>query len=72
MRWIGICERAFDLLCKRAATRELSDGVMLGEKQMIQQWIAECRAEIDAARFMVMNAAEKMHADVFEPLFKDK
>jgi len=63
MRWIGICERSFDMLCKRAATRELADGVMLGEKQMIQQWIAECRAEIDAARFMVMNAAEKMHAE---------
>ena len=63
MRWIGICERSFDLMCKRAATRELSDGVMLGEKQMVQQWIAECRAEIDAARFMVLHAAEKMQTE---------
>ena len=24
MRWIGICERAFDLMCRRASSRELS------------------------------------------------
>jgi alkylation response protein AidB-like acyl-CoA dehydrogenase len=24
MRWVGICERAFDLMCRRAATRELA------------------------------------------------
>jgi acyl-CoA dehydrogenase len=60
MRWIGICERSFDLLCKRAATRELSPGKALGQKQMVQQWIAECRAEIHAARLMVLHAAWKI------------
>jgi len=60
MRWIGICERAFDLMCKRAATRELRDGKMLGHQQTIQNWISESRAEINAARFMVLHAAEKM------------
>lgn len=60
MRWIGICERSFDLMCQRAATREIGPGVMLGEKQMIQQMIAESRAEIDAARLMVLNAAHTM------------
>ena len=29
MRWIGICERVFDLMCRRAATREISRGEML-------------------------------------------
>ena len=60
MRWIGICERAFDMMCKRAATRELRDGKMLGHQQTVQNWISESRAEINAARFMVLHAAHKM------------
>ena len=57
MRWIGICERAFELMCARAASRELSPGKALGTKQIVQAWIAESRAEIDAARLMVLRAA---------------
>ncbi|HEX4458817.1 MAG TPA: acyl-CoA dehydrogenase family protein [Polyangia bacterium] len=57
MRWIGICERAFTLMCKRAATREVAPGNVLGGKQLVQAWIAESRAEIDAARLMVLRAA---------------
>ncbi|MEO1229632.1 MAG: acyl-CoA dehydrogenase family protein [Myxococcota bacterium] len=62
MRWIGICERAFDLLCERAATRELAPGKLLGTRQIVQQWIAESRAEIHAARLMVLHAAWKIEA----------
>jgi alkylation response protein AidB-like acyl-CoA dehydrogenase len=57
MRWIGICERAFELMCQRAATRDISDGKMLGGKQIVQSWIAESRAQINAARLMVLQAA---------------
>ncbi|HEV7506552.1 MAG TPA: acyl-CoA dehydrogenase family protein [Thermoanaerobaculia bacterium] len=57
MRWIGICERAFDLMCERAATRELSPGKPLGTRQLVQSWIAESRAEIDAARLLVLRTA---------------
>jgi alkylation response protein AidB-like acyl-CoA dehydrogenase len=57
MRWIGICERAFDLMCRHAATRELAPGKPLGTKQLVQAWIAESRAEIHAARLMVLHAA---------------
>lgn len=60
MRWIGICERAFNLMCHYAATREIADGVKLGEKQMVQAFIAESRADIDAARYMVLHAAHFM------------
>ncbi len=60
MRWIGICERAFDLMCKRALERDMGDGQKLADKQVIQHWIAESRAEINAARFMVLHAAYKM------------
>ena len=63
MRWIGICERAFDTLCQHAATRELAPGVRLGSKQMVQQWIAEIRAEIHAARLMVLHAAWRIERD---------
>ncbi len=60
MRWIGICERVFDLMCQRAISRELDYGKPLAEKQTIQNWIAESRAEIKASRLMVMDTAEKM------------
>ncbi len=57
MRWIGICERSFDLMCRHAATRELSPGRQLGTQEIVQAWIAESRAEIDAARMMVLKTA---------------
>jgi acyl-CoA dehydrogenase len=62
MRWIGICERAFDMMCRRAATRELGPGKLLAHKQTIQNWIAESRAEIDAARLAVLHAAWRIDA----------
>jgi acyl-CoA dehydrogenase len=60
MRWIGICERAFDLMCQRAAKRQLSPGQTLATRQIVQQWIAESRAEILAARLMVLHTAQKI------------
>ncbi|TMA72170.1 MAG: acyl-CoA dehydrogenase [Deltaproteobacteria bacterium] len=60
MRWIGICERAFELMCQRAAERELAPGKPLATQQTVQQWIADSRASIDAARLMVLHAAWKM------------
>lgn len=62
MRWVGLCERALDLLCRRAATRELAPGRPLAEKQAVQHWVAECRAEIDAARLMVLETARRIEA----------
>jgi len=61
MRWIGICNRAFDLMCSRASKRLISpDGRTLATKQIIQSWIAECAANIQAARLMTLNAAWKI------------
>lgn len=60
MRWIGICERAFDMMCERAVSREISPGKNLESKQTIQNWIAESRAEINASRLMVLDAAHKI------------
>jgi acyl-CoA dehydrogenase len=57
VRWLGICERAFDLMAERAATRELGAGRPLGSRQIVQAWIAESRAEIEAARLLVLRTA---------------
>jgi len=60
MRWIGICERAFEMMCHYAATRLLAPGKPLGSRQIVQEWIAESRAEINASRLLVMQAAEQI------------
>ena len=60
MRWIGIAERSFDLMCKRAVSRELAPGDLLASRQTVQNWIADSRAAIDAARLMVLHAGWKI------------
>ncbi|MDT8273499.1 MAG: acyl-CoA dehydrogenase family protein, partial [Desulfomonilia bacterium] len=57
----GICNRVFDLMCSRAVSRIISpDRKTLATKQIIQSWIAESAAEIQAARLMTLNAAWKI------------
>ena len=63
MRWLGIAERAFRMMVHRAATRELAPGEVLGQQQVIQHWIAECRAEMDAAKLLVLDVAERIERD---------
>ncbi|HDP80579.1 MAG TPA: acyl-CoA dehydrogenase, partial [Spirochaetes bacterium] len=61
MRWLGICARAFDLMCARAASRLISrDRKTLATKQAVQFWIAESAAEIQAARLMTLHSAWKI------------
>jgi alkylation response protein AidB-like acyl-CoA dehydrogenase len=60
MRWVGICERALDILCRRAAGRPIAPGRMLGTCQAVRHSIADCRVEIDAAKMLVLQAAWKM------------
>ena len=57
MRWIGICNRAFDLMCGRARDRIIGPDRKLASKQIVQSWIAESAAAIQAARLMVLHAA---------------
>ncbi len=58
MRWIGICERVFDTMCRHISRRKIDeDGKTLATRQIAQEWVAEARAEIDAARLMVLHAA---------------
>ena len=60
LRWVGVCERALHMTCERAARRELAPGVPLASKQAVQHAIAESRAEIDAARLLVLRTAERI------------
>ncbi len=60
MRWIGICNRCFDLMCARALERPITPEKKLAGMQIIQSWIAECAADIQAARLMVLHAAWKI------------
>ncbi len=60
MRWIGICERAFEMMCDYAVKRQLAPGKSLATSDIIQTWIAESRAEINAARLMVLHTAQKI------------
>ena len=62
MRWIGVCERAFELTCRHAVRRELSPGEPLAAQQAVQHWIAESRAEIDAALLLTLDAAARIDA----------
>ncbi|HAJ27140.1 MAG TPA: acyl-CoA dehydrogenase [Syntrophus sp. (in: bacteria)] len=61
MRWIGICQRSLELMCRRAAQRVIAmDGKTLATRQIIQAWVAESAAEIQAARLMTLHAAWKI------------
>ena len=59
MRLIGVAERALDLMCERANSREMF-GSKLAEKQFVQDFIATSRAEIDQARLLTLYAAWKL------------
>jgi len=61
MRWLGQMQRAFNLMCEYSLRRETSSGPLSG-KQTIQNWIADSYAEIQACRFMTLDAAHKIDA----------
>jgi len=56
MRWLGQAQRAFDIMCERALQRSVR-GRPLADSDVVQSWIAESKAEMDAARLLTMKAA---------------
>jgi acyl-CoA dehydrogenase len=56
MRAIGAAERALELLCERADTRE-TFGKPVSSNANIRDWIAESRIELEMARLLVMKTA---------------
>lgn len=63
MRWLGICERAFELLCRRVQEREIAPGQPLAQQQTVQTWIADSRAEIASATLLVLHTAWRIDAE---------
>jgi acyl-CoA dehydrogenase len=59
MRWLGQMQRAFELMCEYALSRE-AFGSRLADKQTVQNWVADSAAEIQACRLMTMDAARKI------------
>ncbi|MDX6638929.1 MAG: acyl-CoA dehydrogenase [Solirubrobacterales bacterium] len=59
MRAIGSAERAIEMMCQHAVTRE-AFGSKLSEKQFIQDFVAKSRMEIEQARLLTLYAAWKM------------
>jgi alkylation response protein AidB-like acyl-CoA dehydrogenase len=59
-RWIGVAERAFDMMCEYALAREVAPGEVLASKDLVRSKIARCRAELDAARLLVLDVAEQI------------
>jgi len=53
MRAIAQCQRAFDMMCERALSRE-SHGKIIAEHQMVQDAIAESYADINMLRLLVL------------------
>jgi acyl-CoA dehydrogenase len=56
MRQIGSAERALELMCRRV-TERVAWGKPLAEQGVIQDWVAEARVRIEAARLLVLKTA---------------
>jgi alkylation response protein AidB-like acyl-CoA dehydrogenase len=56
MRWLGMAQRAFDLLCTRANSRQ-TGGRPLVDYQLVQKMIFDSYCEIQSARLMVLHTA---------------
>lgn len=59
MRLIGVCSRAFEMMCERAISRE-SHGKTLNNHQFVQDYIAEAAVGIETARLLTLKAAWSM------------
>ena len=58
-RWLAEAERAFDMLCERTLSRN-SFGKSYAKHQMIQEYIADSRIELESAKLLTLHAAWRM------------
>jgi len=56
MRTVGQCQKALDLMCKRAVSRSTRDG-RLGDYQMVQEQIADSYIQLQQFRLQVLHVA---------------
>ncbi len=62
MNSVGAMWRAFDLMVERCTTRAVHGGEHLQDKQFMQGFIADSYIDIQAARLMTIDCANKMEA----------
>ena len=62
MRWLGVAQRAFDMMCERSLYRPVRGG-LLRDKQTVQNWIADSSIQIQAARLLTLHAAWKIDTE---------
>jgi acyl-CoA synthetase len=63
MHWLGLAQRAFDLMCRRMRQRRTPGGV-LADKQLMHQHVFAAYTEICAARSLLRRAAAVFDADL--------
>ena len=56
MRTVGLCQKAFDMMCERALSRE-TQGSLLADKQTVQNFIADSYIELMQFRLFVLYVA---------------
>jgi acyl-CoA dehydrogenase len=59
MRTVGLVRRIFDMLCERAVSRH-TQGEVLGNKQLVQEMVADSWMEIEAFRLLTLQTAWKI------------
>ncbi len=59
MRAVGLCNRAFEMMCERALSRT-TQGSLIADKQLVQHAIAESWAQIQQYRLFVLHTAWKI------------
>ncbi|WP_434443769.1 acyl-CoA dehydrogenase family protein [Lentzea sp. E54] len=62
LRWIGMAERAFELMCSRAVERQVR-GSALADRQLVQQHVFDSLLAIRSARALSIAAADLVAAD---------
>ncbi|WP_328402433.1 acyl-CoA dehydrogenase family protein [Streptomyces sp. NBC_00390] len=56
MRLIGMAERAIELMCRRAVSRE-AFGKTIAQQGVVQNWIADARVTVEQLRLLVLKTA---------------
>ncbi|MFC5959490.1 acyl-CoA dehydrogenase family protein [Streptomyces pratens] len=59
MRLIGMAERAIELMCRRAVSRD-AFGKSLAQQGVVQNWIADARVAVEQLRLLVLKTAWMM------------
>ena len=56
MRTVGVCQKALDMMCERALSRQ-TQGTVLADKQSVQNYVADSYAQLMQFRLFVLYVA---------------